>query len=245
MEVTILAIIVVVILLIHFSRNKRKGRYGEKRVATILNSLPDEYTIFNDVYIEENGKSTQIDHVVFSPYGIFVIETKQYKGWIYGDERASFWTKNIYGNKYEFYNPLLQKYGHVKALESLLGFPYQYFIPIVVFIGDVTIKGDYPNHNVVYENELLDTIKYHISVLLPDDKLKWAINRLAYSSFETSDTAKEHIIQVKNRISQYNSIINNGICPRCGGKLVLRQGRYRNFWGCSNYPHCHYIVKDY
>ena len=77
MEVTILAIIVVVILLIHFSRNKRKGTYGEKRVAAILNSLPDEYTIFNDVYIEENGKSTQIDHVVFSPYGIFVIETKQ------------------------------------------------------------------------------------------------------------------------------------------------------------------------
>ena len=115
MEVTILAIIVVVILLIHFSRNKRKGRYGEKRVATILNSLPDEYTIFNDVYIEENGKSTQIDHVVFSPYGIFVIETKHYKGWIYGDERESFWTKNINGNKYEFYNPLFQNYGHVKA----------------------------------------------------------------------------------------------------------------------------------
>jgi hypothetical protein len=60
-----------------------KGKYSEKLVYKKMLQLPDEYTIFNDLLFESNGHSTQIDHIVVSPYGVFVIETKGYKGWIY------------------------------------------------------------------------------------------------------------------------------------------------------------------
>lgn len=56
-----------------------KGKYSEKLVHKEMLQLPDEYVIFNDLLFESNGRSTQIDHIVVSPYGVFVIETKGYK----------------------------------------------------------------------------------------------------------------------------------------------------------------------
>lgn len=66
-----------------------KGKYSEKLVHKKMLQLPDEYTIFNDFLFESNGHSTQIDHIVVSPYGVFVIETKGYKGWILGGENLN------------------------------------------------------------------------------------------------------------------------------------------------------------
>ena len=71
-----------------------KGAYAEDRVARRLSQLPEEYQVFNDVYIRSGGRSVQIDHVVISRYGVFVIETKNYKGWVYGSENAEYWTQN-------------------------------------------------------------------------------------------------------------------------------------------------------
>lgn len=64
-----------------------KGKYSEKLVNNKIQELPEEYVVFNDLLFESNGYSTQIDHIVVSPYGVFVIETKGYKGWILGRER--------------------------------------------------------------------------------------------------------------------------------------------------------------
>lgn len=69
-----------------------KGRYSEKLVNDKLLELPDEYIVFHDLLFESNGHSTQIDHIVISPYGVFVIETKGYKGWILGGEYSEYWT---------------------------------------------------------------------------------------------------------------------------------------------------------
>jgi hypothetical protein len=88
---------------------KTKGRRGEKQVAALLALLPkDRYKVINDLLIQKGGHSTQIDHVVVSVYGVFVIETKYYRGWIYGGENSEYWTKNVYSHKYELRNPLWQ-----------------------------------------------------------------------------------------------------------------------------------------
>ena len=205
--------------------------------------LPNGYTIFNDVYILENGKSSQIDHVVLSPYGIFVIETKNYKGWIYGDEKSQYWIKNMYGTKYQFYNPLLQNYSHVKGLQALFGFSSQHFIPIVVFANAAKIKGNYPNHNVINVSELISTIEAYQKVVFTEDVLATAINKLTYSSFETSETVSIHQAQVKANIKSQRRDIMEGICPRCGGSLIHKEGKYGSFWGCSNYPKCRYTLR--
>ena len=93
-----------------------KGEMAELRVHNVLIELPEEYHVIDNVIIGSNNYSSQIDHIVVSPYGIFVIETKGYKGWIYGGENAQYWTQNIFGKKYQLYNPILQNQGHVKAL---------------------------------------------------------------------------------------------------------------------------------
>ena len=244
MQAIIIIIVFTVIFLLGFNYVNIKGWFGEKIVSIILKSLPYEYTIFNNVYITKNGKSSQIDHVVFSPYGIFVIETKHYKGWIYGGEKTTYWTKNVYGKKYLFYNPLLQNNAHVKALQSLLEIPQRCFIPIVVFIGSATIKSNYPNYNVVYGHQLLSTIKYYKNILLRNETLDAAIDKLSYSVVKTYNTAKEHRKQVRNNIKNRYAAISQGICPQCGGLLVNRKGKYGVFWGCSNYPRCRYTLKD-
>lgn len=240
---TAVVILYLVRLIIRYNYAKLKGKRGERQVAKRLMRLPDGYTIFNDVYILENGKSSQIDHVVLSPHGIFVIETKNYRGWIYGNEKDQYWIKNMYGTKYQFYNPLLQNYSHVKALQSLFGFPMQYFISIVVFTDHATLKGNYPHHNVINIRDLNSLIKTYQKVVFREDVLATAINKLTYSSFETSETVSIHQAQVKANIKSQRRDIMEGICPRCGGSLIHKEGKYGSFWGCSNYPKCRYTLR--
>ena len=72
---------------------KQKGKRGEKLVAGRLrDGLSEEYLILNDIYLPlPDGTTTQIDHVVVSQYGVFVVETKTYSGWIFGDEKSREW----------------------------------------------------------------------------------------------------------------------------------------------------------
>lgn len=80
-----------------------KGFIGEKVVANVLNSLPkNEYKVLNNIMLNTERGSTQIDHVVVSEFGIFVIETKNYKGIITGSEFSDKWTKNMYGKNIHF-----------------------------------------------------------------------------------------------------------------------------------------------
>ncbi len=82
-----------------------KGKYSEKLVRDKISELPGEYFVFNDLLFKNNGYSTQIDHVVVSPYGVFVIETKGYKEWILGGENSEYWTQTIYRSRYQFIIP--------------------------------------------------------------------------------------------------------------------------------------------
>ena len=79
---------------LRFNSPSRRGATGEKFVAWRLRfGLPDEYLILNDVYLPlPDGTTTQIDHIVVSQYGVFVVETKCYKGWIFGNAESKVWT---------------------------------------------------------------------------------------------------------------------------------------------------------
>jgi hypothetical protein len=70
--------------------------------------------------LQVGNKTTQIDHIVVSNYGIFVIETKNYKGWIMGNEYDEYWRQVIYKRKEKLYNPIKQNYGHILALKGVL-----------------------------------------------------------------------------------------------------------------------------
>ena len=173
----LLILIIIGIFIILLGRNKKKyksykkyyerndeatilGKIGEKRVALILERLPQNYYVFNDIYLFVNGRTVQIDHIIVSVYGIFVIETKNYSGWIYGSDSSEYWTENKYGKKYQFYSPLKQNYYHIISLKKLLGFQDNCFIPIVVFTGEAEVKFK-TKELVVYLEELEETILYY------------------------------------------------------------------------------------
>ena len=117
-----------------------KGFLGETviNVAMWLKLEKDVYHRLNNVTLPlANGGSTQIDHVIVSVYGIFVIETKNYKGWIYGSEKQKQWTQSFpNGSKFKFQNPLRQNYLHIKTLADLLDLELSYFHSMIAFIGE-------------------------------------------------------------------------------------------------------------
>lgn len=236
-------IILVAIILFIFLRKKIpsiKGRLGENKVSNILKRLSGEYFVINNLLIRASHGTSQIDHVVISKYGIFVIETKNYTGWIYGGENAENWTKNVYGNKYSFRNPLKQNYAHIKALMEILGDSSStVFIPIVAFSNQADIKVQC-SKEVINFYELIRAISCYQQERLTDSEVQEYIRKLSNSTEYSKEEKKVHISNIQNEIYKKNENLNNGICPRCGNKLVSRNGKYGTFLGCSNYPNCRF-----
>lgn len=238
-------ILAVIVLIISIWLRRSKGRIGEHRVAHILSKLPkDRYRVINNLLLRtSSGSTTQIDHVVISQYGIFVIETKFYKGWIYGGENSEFWTQNIYGNKYTLRNPILQNAGHVRALRQLLkDYGDIPFIPIVAFSRQATL-GVSSGTPVIYGNQIRKVIGQFKEKRIAPDALTGIYNKLIESNIpDSKESRREHIRNVRSYEDRRNIAVASGKCPRCGGNLVLRHGKYGSFYGCSNYPRCKFTT---
>ena len=238
LTILLLAALVALVLLM-----PSKGAIGEKRVARMLEKqLPDDYVVMNDITVPSDFGTTQIDHIVFSTCGIFIIETKNYKGWITGSDRSEYWQKNMYGYKYQFRNPTRQNYAHFKALQSLLGFSDYCFHPIVVFANSAWLRLTTRN-DVVNNAHLIDTILKYQNVVLTAEDIQSAIHKVQSVALVEKGTKKQHVHNVRANINDRNNKIRSGICPRCGGTLVERNGKYGRFYGCSNYPACKFTLK--
>ena len=222
-------------------RGQMRGKIGERIVAGKLDNLPkDQYRVLNNVTFPTPKGSSQIDHIVVSMYGIFVIETKNSKGWIYGSENAEYWTQNIYGKKYQLYNPILQNQGHVRALCRVLkDFEPLPIIPIVAFSGRADIKVNVEDACVVYWSQIRQVIYQFEEKRLSLSQVNEICNAVLAAQLEPgSETNRQHRHDAYSAREQKYDTIASGRCPRCGGKLVLRSGRYGQFYGCSNYPKC-------
>ncbi|WP_050873351.1 nuclease-related domain-containing protein [Comamonas testosteroni] len=126
-----------------------KGWRGERAVqAAIRRQLnPLIYVDMHNVTLPTaDGGSTQIDHLIFSPYGLFVLETKNYQGWIFGTEKQREWTQQIFRKRSRFQNPLRQNYKHVKTLQSLLDIAPEHLHSVIAFVGDCEFKTEMPAH---------------------------------------------------------------------------------------------------
>lgn len=235
--------IVILCAILKAAASKIKGLIGELSTGAILSTLPkEEYYVLNNIMISSERGTAQIDHIVVSVYGIFVIETKNYKGWITGGEFSDKWTKNVYGKKYQFQNPLKQNYGHVKALEKLLDIPEDKFIPIVVFAPRADIKFE-TKAPVIYTTDLKRRIFSYGERKIDVCAIPEIITGIENGNIKSKDARKEHVRKIKKEISHREDDINHNICPRCGEKLVKRTGRYGDFMGCSNYPKCRFTEK--
>lgn len=240
----ILPIIIVTILIAciaYFIKKKRhspeaKGKRGENMVAQILGeTIIGEQYVVNDLLFEpESGKSCQIDHIFINKYGIWVIETKNYSGNIYGEEKQREWTQVLaFGNtKNKLYNPIKQNATHIYYLSRYLNVK-NIFHNIVVFLSGADISNVTADN--VYSISGLSAIKSKkTDIDLTIEEMESFYNKLMELKSSTSISKEDHI----ENIHKMQSAIRQGICPRCNGKLVLRNGQNGQFYGCSNYPNC-------
>lgn len=218
----------------------RKGIRGERIVQRILNRLPKEdYIVLNDVLLPNGRGTTQIDHIVVSVYGIFVIEAKNYSGKIYGSHESEEWTQYLIGEQHKFRNPIKQNEGHVRSIQRLTLVGRQYIIPLVVFTGSATVKARGCDE-VIYANALYQTICRYRSRVFTEELMRVYARILDDALDETRAAKQAHVAGVQKIIDRRNDEILAGQCPLCDGHMVLRSGRHGYFYGCSNYPKCKY-----
>lgn len=221
-----------------------KGWLGESFGALAQKLLLDQTVYFplNNITLQTAHGTTQIDHVVVSKYGIFVIEAKNMDGWIFGDAKCAQWTQSLYGKKFRFQNPLHQNYRHTKALQTFLGVDESKFIPFVMFWGECEFKTAMP------ENVLLTGytgyIKKHSAVLFSDDEVEQIVvairsGQMPKGLLRSFETRATHLASLKERHG------STTVCPKCAKPLVLRTVKSgakagSSFYGCSGYPACRY-----
>jgi hypothetical protein len=210
----------------------RKGELGEYKINIQLDQLPKEYKYLSDVLVDNpKAKSgySQIDHIAITPYGIFVIETKNYQGTIYGGKTRKTWSVN---GKFKMMNPFVQNYGHIQAIKDILDRKYHdLFISMVSFTKRCTFKIDELDFRkiasdelIVYDVELSDYIHRKVSVLkihhkeplLNEDDISIIYNAIVEANIEDQVIRNKHVQSLKEEVvTQRDSAINNNNLNKC------------------------------
>jgi restriction system protein len=196
----------------------------------------DEYHIYNNVLIKSGNRTAQIDHVIVSKYGIFVIGTKNKDGWIYGNQRDRQWTQIFPdGTKFKFQNPLRQNFLHTKSLAELLGIDHKKLFSIIVFWGKCEFQTPMPEN--VLKGRSTDYIMSKRQILLTDKEVNRICSQIQNIKNHTSLLdGWHHSREFKKRFQ------STRICPECGGNLLrlISQRKGERFLSCSHYPRCRY-----
>ncbi|MEH7459328.1 NERD domain-containing protein [Bacillus sp. JJ1127] len=225
-----------------------KGRAGEKEVRKHLSKLDsNKYLFMHDITLRtEQGKTTQIDHIVIAQSGIFVIETKNYKGWIFGNEWDSKWTQVNFKRKDKFHNPVWQNYGHIKTIQYVLNNEDIPFISLITFSNSSDLKKiNITSSHVyaIYFSEVVAHIRNHTEQILSPGQMKKIYRTLQQANITDKNIKKQHVENIRTNKQEANLKVQKHICPRCNGNLVQRKGSKGVFLSCSNFPSCRYTAQ--
>ncbi|WP_238409450.1 nuclease-related domain-containing protein [Bacillus safensis] len=210
-------------------KNERKGALGEYKIDIQLSQLPKDFLFLNDVMIENPSSSTgysQIDHIVISPHALFVIETKNYQGTIYGGKKRKTWLVN---GKFPFMSPLAQNYGHIQAIKRCAGnlIDISSVVSLISFTKRCTFKVDeelrkiHSDELVIYDIELTEFIKrksanirmQHPSPIYSESERTRLYETLCQANIKDDKMRKQHIEQIKRTSSGQKS--ENAVCLEC------------------------------
>lgn len=250
----------------YYSVKYNKGRYGEYLSYKHLKAFEKSGAkfLFN-VYIPKNEtETTEIDVMMICKYGLFVIESKNYSGWIFGNENQLNWTQTLpSGHKEHFYNPIKQNKTHINHLLAYLCEDFPVY-SIIAFSDRCTLKSINvisPNTKVINRSKILETatdVCNSTSPHLSQEEID-RIYSILYPLTQVDDSVKQqHIANIQNgkiktppttttsvAVNPTEKNQQENVCPRCGANLVLRKTKKgensgKEFWGCSNYPKCRY-----
>lgn len=190
---------IIVISLLRLFAPFIKGVVGEQAVRTRLLSLNQKkYSVVHDVIIADKDQLTQIDHIVVGRSGVYVIETKNYKGMITGSETAANWTQHLGKKRVSFYNPIKQNYGHIMALSSALCLPISIFTSLIAFSPEAKVKVE-AKTPVLYYSVLADAIQRAQIEVFTTDEMDRITKEIVEIKKKNKKLRNAHIKQVKKQ----------------------------------------------
>ena len=242
-----------------------KGNFGEYLTYKYLSGYESDGArfLYNCYLPKENGETTEIDVLMIHKSGVYVFESKNYSGWIFGSEHQKNWTQTLpsgrKSHKEHFLNPIMQNKLHINYLEKQIGETVPLH-SIIVFSERCTLKKidvENPNIFVIKRDDVNRTVKRinsSIGILISQSRVDEIYAQLYPFTHVTNEMREKHIFDINNAHREHaiaqsdkrDELENNYVCPRCGGKLVLRtakRGTYtgNQFYGCTNFPKCRYI----
>ena len=175
---------------------------GEARLSRAVraNFGPPDYHLMNHITLALEDGTTQVDHILVSRFGVFVIETKDYKGWIFADAKQARWTQVLYKAKFRFRNPILQNLRHVRAVQHQLDFlPSSAIRSAVVFTGEAEFKTEVPS-GVFSLSGFIDYLREQTTGVMSLNRAQFCVGRLETARLAISDeTDVEHVQNLERR----------------------------------------------
>lgn len=229
-----------------------KGKFGESKVNRILRKRMggEQYRLIPDVTLPMEDGTTQVDHILVSVFGVFVIETKNMGGWIFGKPEEEKWTQKFRWRKkgYQFQNPRRQNYKHVQAVRALCNLEENQVHSVVVFVGSGRFKSGMPDDVVEGGGNLIRRIKSYTEEVLSLSEVGGVIdkiNEVRQSRSMKTDRRHRRHVKGKKQAKAGNVGGKSGAdsipsCPKCGSAMVKRQGKQgaykgKYFWGCPKF----------
>mgnify|MGYP001334085397 CR=1 FL=1 len=189
-----------------------KGNYGEFLTFRMLEQLPGYNKLLTNIYIPKNdGSTTEIDLLMINKTGIYVFESKNYGGWIFGDDKSKNWTQTLSGGKKNrFFNPIFQNKAHINALKNYLkNVDSNYFYSYIVFSERCTLKKISVNTPKVYvlkRNNLPKALQNHMpnrQVALDNDQIDGIYTTLKKHSLVDDITKQQHIKNINGKLGKF------------------------------------------
>ena len=226
---------------------KDKGEFGEFASEYVLNNMAltdlSYIRTIHNVYLDNSGMSTELDVIAITEKGIFVLESKNYSGWIFGSYDSQKWTQSFQnGEKNSFYNPIKQNAAHIKKLAQFLNLGLQFFYSYIVFSNRCEFKNipvGIERIKVIHREQLLWCMKKELKTginIFSREDIDAIYNRLLPLTQKTIFEKQQHVDEVRN-------LKSGNFCPFCKKELVLRHGQWGDFYGCSGYPKCKFTRK--
>jgi Nuclease-related domain len=170
--------------------------HGEALVCRELqaNFSGPDFHLLNHITLKLKDGTTQVDHILVSRFGVFVIETKDYKGWIFASAKHATWTQVLYRVKFKFQNPIFQNMRHVRAVEELLD-----FLPPEAIKSAVVFKTDMPS-GVYTLSGLIDHLKSATEEVMSLNRVQFCVGRLETARLAiTGQTDLEHVKSLQRK----------------------------------------------
>lgn len=189
----------------YFTTVFNKGDIAEYFTWKILNNQSEYKKILINLYIPNGNRTSEIDSILINKHGIFVIESKGYSGWIFGNEKNKYWTQIIYSKKTPFYNPVMQNRSHIKALANILKINnMDIFKSYIVFSERCElkkIKVNKPNVKIIKRHQLQDTLNNDYKIydnILNKDQINDIYDTLVKYMFPDDNIRNKHIKYIES-----------------------------------------------